>query len=64
MQLHIYEHKKAGTLHPVFAVSSFMGGDYIDLIELKELVAEAVILVPGYTMLLVICHTKALKYLA
>ena len=42
MQLHIQEHKKAGTLHPVFAVSSFMGGDYIDLIELKELVAEAV----------------------
>ncbi len=39
--LQIFENKDTNQLHREFAINTFLEGDYIDLPELKELVAEA-----------------------
>lgn len=42
MLLQAFENEITNELHPEFAISTYIEGDYIDLSELKELTAEAI----------------------
>ncbi len=41
MLLQVFENEITNELHPEFAISTYIEGDYIDLPEMKELTAEA-----------------------